>query len=185
MAAGDLDGGAIGQNPIRLNRQSIVSASGRIKVLFLCTGNCCRSQMAEAILAHAGGGRFLAFSAGSDPAGFIHPLAIEALKRLAIPIPDGASSKRWDVYADESFDAIITLCDSAASEPCPIPPEAGVRAHWSLPDPAYQPGSEEDRIQFAVRVAERLMAKCKGLLTVDWSAPRAEIEGRLAFLGEI
>jgi len=157
----------------------------RVKVLFLCTGNCCRSQMAEAILAQAGGDRFAAYSAGSDPAGFIHPLAIIALQRLDIPLPDSALSKSWDAYADESFDAVITLCDSAAGEACPIPPERGARAHWSLPDPAFHPGQESDRIELAMRVAERLKAKIKGLLAVDWSRPRGEIETRLRFFGEI
>lgn len=156
-----------------------------IKILFLCTGNCCRSQMAEAILAHAGGDRFVAFSAGSDPAGFIHPLAIEALRRLSIPLPEGAYSKRWDEFASESFDAIITLCDRAAGEACPLSPDCGVRAHWSLPDPVYHPGAEQDRIELARRVAERLRAKINGLISLDWNAAREDLSQKLQFLGEI
>ena len=141
--------------------------------------------MAEAILAHAGEDRFSAFSAGSDPAGFVHELAIEALRRIRIPINANADSKKWDQFADERFDVIITLCDQAANEACPIPPESGVRAHWSMPDPVYHPGSDEDRTEFAVRVAERLKGKIEGLLEVDWTAPRPDIESRLRFLGEI
>ncbi len=155
------------------------------RILFLCTGNCCRSQMAEAILAHLGGDRFGARSAGSDPAGFIHSLAIEALHRLRIPLPEHAFSKSWDEFTDDSFDAVITLCDQAAGEACPLPPERSARAHWSLPDPALMGGREEDRIELAYRVAERLQAKIRGLIEIDWSQPRQEIEQRLAFLGEI
>lgn len=156
----------------------------RRKILFLCTGNSCRSQMAEAILRLIGGDRFEALSAGSHPAGFIHVLAAEAMQRLDIPMED-QDSKSWDEYHQTRFDAVITLCDEAAKETCPAWPEAPLAIHWSLPDPAQHPGDDEERIQYAVRVAQRLTTKLKQLIALDWSKPKAELEKSLTFLGEI
>ena len=161
-----------------------MKANDPIKILFLCTGNSCRSQMAEAILAHLGGGRFEAFSAGSYPAGFVHQLAIDAMQHLGISMPF-AESQSWDEYKDETFDAVITLCDYAAAEECPNGPGNPIRAHWSLPDPAYHPGTLEERQQFGLTVAKRLMAKIEGLIALDWTSDRASLEAGLARLGEI
>jgi arsenate reductase (thioredoxin) len=124
-----------------------------IKVLFICTGNCCRSQMAEALLRNAGGDRFRAFSAGSKPAGFIHPLAIETLRRMGISA-EGQYSKSWDEYTDQHMEVIITVCDSAAGF-CPQWPGRPATAHWGLPDPSFAPGTEEDRLDLAMMVARR------------------------------
>lgn len=154
------------------------------KVLFLCTGNSCRSQMAEAILRHLGEDRFEALSAGSHPAGFIHALALEAMQQMDIPI-EGQESKSWDTFAGVSFDAVITLCDEAAGQPCPIWPGDPIRVHWSLPDPAFHPGSEEERLAFALRVADRLRVKIQGLIDLDWSLDSPQRTQRLKFLGDI
>ncbi len=155
-----------------------------IRVLFLCTGNSCRSQMAEAILRHLGGPRFEPLSAGSHPAGFVHPLAIEAMRRMDIPL-EGQSSKSWDCFAGQAVDAVITVCDAAATEACPVFPESPVSVHWSLPDPVYHPGTDEERLAFALSVAERLRTKIQGLIQIDWSADRGQVKRRLEFLGEI
>ena len=154
------------------------------KVLFLCTGNSCRSQMAEAILRLLGGDRFEALSAGSHPAGFIHPLAIEAMRRMKVPL-ENQLSKSWDEFAATSLDAVVTVCDAAAGEPCPTWPASPVCVHWFLPDPAYHPGDEEARLEFALRVAKRLRAKIEGLVELDWAMSREELQQRLDFLGEI
>ncbi len=154
------------------------------KILFLCTGNACRSQMAEAILRHVDSQHFDVLSAGSHPAGFIHELAIEAMRQLHIPIED-QHSKSWDAFKDESLDAVITLCDAAAALPCPVWPGKPLQAHWPLPDPSYHAGSTEDRVAFAIQVAKRLTTKIKGLVELDWSADQAQIKQRLDFLGEI
>ena len=140
--------------------------------------------MAEAILRQLGGERFEAFSAGSHPAGFVHPLAIEVMERMNIPMTD-QDSKSWDVFADKPVDTVITVCDAAAGETCPTWPGDPVTAHWSIPDPAYHPGTVEERIEFALRVAQRLHAKIQGLIDLDWSVDRAELTKRLQFLGEI
>ena len=116
-------------------------------VLFLCTGNSARSIMAESILREIGAGRFNAYSAGSTPKGAVHPLALELLASRRMPI-EGLSSKGWDVFAAPgapALDFVITVCDNAAGEVCPIWPGVPMTAHWSIPDPAAVEGSEEVR----------------------------------------
>lgn len=156
----------------------------RPRILFLCTANACRSQMAEAIARHVGGTRLEAFSAGSRPAGFIHELAMEAMRRLGISL-EGQRSKGWDEYASSSFDAVITLCDAAAHEGCPVFPGQPMTVHWSIPDPAYFPGSDDQRIEFTLRVAESLRRKIEGLAALDWSSPQDDLQQRIQFLAEV
>lgn len=112
-------------------------------VLVICTGNSCRSILAEALINNLGAGRFEARSAGSQPAGYVHPKALETLRRHAID-PGSPCSQSWNDYAGEAFDYLITVCDSAAAEPCPAFPGRATRLHWSTPDPARAEGSEAD-----------------------------------------
>lgn len=140
--------------------------------------------MAEALLRHVGGDRWEALSAGSQPAGFVHDLAIEALDKLHVPLVD-QRSKSWDEFAKTELDVVLTLCDAAASQTCPTWPTAPLTAHWSLTDPAMHPGSADQRIALAVSVAKRLKTKIEGLVALDWSADRAAITERLKFLGDI
>ena len=156
----------------------------KTKVLFLCTGNCCRSQMAEAILRHLDPARFEAFSAGSWPAGFVHPLAVAAMEEIDAPMVE-PRSKSWDEFADTALDVIITLCDDAAQETCPVWPGTPLTAHWPLPDPSFHPGTEEDRLQFALTVAERLRAKIEELIALDFEhADPAALKAELDRIGE-
>lgn len=111
------------------------------QVLFLCTGNSCRSQLAEAIVNHDLGGQWRAFSAGTEPAGYVHPMAIKVLEELGIH--HHGSSKSVDQFRNNSFDLIITVCDDAA-ENCPVWLGKGKKAHISFPDPAKANGSEDD-----------------------------------------
>lgn len=149
-------------------------------VLFLCTGNCCRSQMAEALLRHLGGARFRALSAGSHPAGFVHDLTLETMRQMGVSTV-GLCSKSWDEFAETPIDIVLTLCDRAASQPCPAFPGLAARAHWPLPDPAFAQGTEEQRLAFATQVAGRLRGWIEKLtrLPIDKLSPqqlRAELE---------
>jgi arsenate reductase len=111
------------------------------KVLFLCTGNSCRSQMAEAIVNARLGDSWQAFSAGTKPAGYVHPKAIASLSEIGIQ--HHGRSKQADEYRDMDFDLVVTVCDSAAEE-CPIWIGKGKRVHHSFPDPARAEGTEEE-----------------------------------------
>ncbi len=111
-----------------------------LNVLFLCTGNSCRSIMAEMLLNHYGAGKFKAFSAGSYPTGHVHPKSIETLKRHSID-PRQPRSKSWDELANQNFDLVITVWDQAAGETCPFFPGKPNKLHWSTPDPAKATGT--------------------------------------------
>ena len=111
------------------------------KVLFLCTGNSCRSQMAEAIVNARLGDTWHAVSAGTNPAGYIHPKALEALSEIGIQHEGG--SKRADEFKGMDFDLVVTVCDSAAEE-CPVWLGKGKRVHHSFPDPAKAEGTDEE-----------------------------------------
>jgi arsenate reductase len=117
----------------------------RSKVLFLCTGNSCRSQMAEGLVNHYLRKSWQAFSAGTRPAGEVHPLAIKAMAELGIDI-SAQQSKSVDAYRGRDFDLVVTVCDSAA-EDCPVWLEPGEKIHISFPDPALAAGSEPERME--------------------------------------
>ena len=113
-----------------------------LNILILCTGNSARSVMAEGLLNHLGQGRVVAYSAGSHPAGKVHPMAIQQLHSIAYDT-QSMSSKSWHVFAQPDapvMDMVITVCDNAANEVCPIWPGVPVQGHWGFSDPAAVQG---------------------------------------------
>jgi len=128
----------------------------RKKVLILCTGNSSRSQIAEAMINWFLGGQWQAFSAGTRPAGYVHPLAIKALAEIGIH--HTGESKSAETFRGETFDAVITVCDDAA-EDCPVWLGIGKRRHISFPDPAKAQGSEEEQMVVFRQVRDDMRAQ--------------------------
>ena len=127
-----------------------------MRVLFLCTHNSARSQMAEGLLRSLGSDRFEAFSAGTE-ATHVRPLAIRAMAELGIDI-SGHESKTLERYLDERFDKVITVCDDA-NETCPIFSGARERLHWSLPDPSRATGTDEEQLAVYRHVRDAIRAR--------------------------
>jgi arsenate reductase len=133
----------------------------RKRVLFLCTHNSARSQMAEGFLRALGGDRFEVESAGTE-ATSVNPLAIQAMAEEGIDISTH-ESKTHDRFVDEPFDLVITVCDDAA-EACPVFPNARERRHWSFPDPSRARGSDEERFAVFTRVRDSIRERIEAEL---------------------
>lgn len=128
------------------------------RVLFLCTGNSCRSQMAEGWLQHLGKDRFDVYSAGTHPVG-LNPGAVEVMREVGIEI-SGHRSKHVEEFSDQRFDAVITVCDRA-KESCPLFPGGGTVLHWSFDDPASAVGTSEERLAVFRRVRDEIQEKIR------------------------
>lgn len=134
-------------------------------VLFLCTGNSARSILAEALVNKQAGGRFKAYSAGSMPKGQVHPQALALVESLGFAASD-FRSKPWDEFAGPrapQLDFVITVCDNAAGEVCPVWPGRPITAHWGIPDPAAVDGTEAE-VAAAFAEAARQLGRRIGLL---------------------
>ena len=151
-------------------------------VLFICTGNSARSILAEGLLNVAGRGGFQAFSAGSQPRGEVHPLALATLRRLHLP-SDGYRSKSWSEFGTPDapvMDFVFTVCDNAAGEVCPVWPGQPMTAHWVVPDPSNVAGDDEQRAQAFWDVAMTLKRRIELMLAL----PLASLD-RLALQREV
>ena len=151
-------------------------------VLFLCTGNSARSVLAETYLNSAGDGRFRAYSAGSHPKGAIHPMTLDTLRIAHLPTV-GLRSKSWDEFAAAGapkMDFVITVCDSAAGEMCPVWPGQPITAHWSFADPAAFEGREVEQRAFFLEIFRQI----RNRLDIFCNLPIARL-GRLALKKEL
>jgi len=125
-------------------------------ILILCTGNSCRSHLAEGILQQALGDNFHVVSAGSNPAGYVHPLGIKAMAEIDIDISNN-TSKHLDEFLDEDIETVITVCGNA-DQACPTFPGQANRHHWPFDDPAHAEGSEEEQLAVFRRVRDEIRA---------------------------
>jgi arsenate reductase len=134
------------------------------RVLFVCTHNASRSQIAEGLLRHLGGDAFDVYSAGTEP-GALHPLALDAMAEEGIDI-SGQRAKPVDDFVQQPFDYVITLCDQA-DETCPFFPNAAARLHWSFPDPSTAGGTHEERLAVFRRVRDGVRARVEELILAE------------------
>jgi arsenate reductase len=153
--------------------------SDTLKILVLCTGNSCRSVMAEALINNLGRGRYQAWSAGSVPVGSVHPKSIETLQRHGID-PGQPRSKSWNEFTEQSFELVITVCDQAAGESCPLFPGNPKKLHWGTPDPAKITGSEAEIDAAFDKAFFMLKNRIEGLLsTPDYWKAQAKVETQM------
>lgn len=152
-------------------------------VLVLCTGNSARSIMAEALINTMGKGRFRAYSAGSQPGGVVNPFAIEQVATTGYPLGQ-LRSKSWDEFATPdapAMDFVITVCDNAAGETCPLWPGHPMTAHWGFEDPAAAHGSDEEKRHVFAKVFRQIMNRVQlfvnlPLAVLDQTAIKREID---------
>lgn len=156
------------------------------KILFLCTGNSARSILAEAVLNSLGNGRYRAFSAGSHPNGTVNPFAIELLKRNKLPT-DVLRSKSWDEFAKPGapmMDFVITVCDQAAGEVCPLWPGQPMTAHWGVEDPAKVEDDDETRRRAFFAAYTHLRRRIEIFTNLPMASPdRMALKKRLDGIG--
>ena len=159
-----------------------------LNVLFLCTGNSARSIIAESILRKDGGDRFRSFSAGSMPKGAVNPFALKVLTSYGYPV-EGLSSKSWEVYtaADAPpMDFVLTVCDNAAGEACPLWPGQPITAHWGIEDPAAIEGSDIEKERAFVTAFRYLRNRASLLVNLPMeSLSRLAIAHKVQDIGRI
>jgi len=155
-------------------------------ILVLCTGNSARSIIGEALFNTLGAGRFKAFSAGSHPTGKVNPFAIEQVQALGYPL-EGLRSKSWDEFAQPDspqMDFIVTVCDKAAGEMCPLWPGQPVTAHWGFPDPAAVEGSDEEKRAAFAQTLRQIRNRVQLFLSLPLETlDRMAIENRMKAIG--
>jgi len=136
-----------------------------MNILFVCTHNRCRSILAEAVINHVCADNIKAYSAGSQPEGIVHPMSLKRLSARGINIAL-LHSKSWDEFSDSEIDLVITVCDSAANESCPLWIGSTPKVHWGLPDPSKLTGSEQEIVDHFDRLIDLLERRAKHLSTL-------------------
>ena len=156
-------------------------------VLFLCTGNSARSILAESLLNNLGKGRFHAFSAGSHPAGRVNPFVLELLEKNHFPTGE-LRSKPWDEFAQvdaPQLDFVITVCDKAAGEVCPVWPGQPMTAHWGIPDPVVVEGSDEQKRRAFVEAMNQLRRRVSMFVSLPFATlDRIRLQQALQLIGK-
>lgn len=137
-----------------------------MKILYICTHNRCRSILSEAISNHLSDGNVIAKSAGSQPVSDVHPLSLKYLNEAGIPTV-GLASQSWHAFEDFQPDIVITVCDSAAAESCPIWFGDTIKMHWGLADPSKLQGSDEDIAQAFRATIDEITLRVKALLELN------------------
>lgn len=137
-----------------------------MKILFICTHNRCRSILSEAITNHLSNGRIQAASAGSQPVGEVHPLSLKYLNEADIST-DGLTSQSWDELESFAPDVVVTVCDSAAGETCPVWFGKSIKLHWGLEDPSKVQGTEQEIKQAFLTCMAEIERRVKAILALD------------------
>lgn len=154
-----------------------------MKILYICTHNRCRSILSEAITNHYADGKIVAKSAGSQPVGEVHPLSIKYLNEAGIST-QGLISRSWDEFEDFEADIVVTVCDSAAGETCPVWFGKSLKVHWGLVDPSKLQGSEEELAQAFRDTIEQIKQRVEQLAALDVDVKdKAALKLALANLG--
>lgn len=155
-------------------------------VLFLCTGNSARSILAEVLINHWGGGRFIGYSAGSRPTGRVNPIALELLRHMQLPT-DALRSKSWDEFTvpgAPNLDFVVTVCDNAAGEQCPFWPGQPMTAHWGVEDPAAVEGNDTEKWLAFRKAFRELENRIKIFVSLKISSlDRLSLQNRLQEIG--
>jgi arsenate reductase len=173
---------------LQLNRFRLAETMQRpYNILILCTGNSARSIMGEALFNTLGAGRFKAYSAGSHPSGRVNPFAIEQVKALGYPV-ENLRSKSWDEFAlpdVPQMDFVVTVCDNAAGEVCPIWPGQPVTAHWGFADPAAVEGSDDEKRATFAQTLRQMRNRVQLFMSLPLETlDRMAIESRMRAIGK-
>ncbi|MFC4700234.1 arsenate reductase ArsC [Glaciecola siphonariae] len=154
-----------------------------MKILYICTHNRCRSILSEAITNHVAGDRIVAKSAGSQPSGAVHPLSIQFLKEADISVV-GLQSQSWDEFEDFKPDVVVTVCDAAAQETCPVWFGDSIKVHWGLADPSKIEGSEEEKAQGFRACIAQIIERVNTLIPIaEKDLTASALKSELAKLG--
>lgn len=158
----------------------MTSTNTPLRIVFVCTHNSCRSIMAEAMARHLSDGRLIASSVGSEPSGRVNPQALSTLAQHNIDITQ-LTSKSWQDIADFNADIVVTVCDNAAAEPCPISQDSALHVHWGLKDPSAMKTAEQNLIEKAFTETLSIITTClKTLLALPLeSMSKQELSGAL------